>query len=140
RAWRSDGVAAEGDDEGARSHGGENLAALGGRSKLPTPAAEQRLQLAVDAAERLEAARGQGRVGLGREALRLLPARRERRVGRRGRAATEGQQRPQRCGPAPALAAPLAPRQEQRVDPHGWTAGGRLGEQGLLEEQLTPGV
>src|SRR5207248_10949486 len=109
-ARRSDGVAAEGDDDGARIHSRDNLAAVRGRSKLPTPDAKQLLQPAVDAAERLEVARGQSRVGLRGKAARLLPPRRERRIRGCGRAGVERQQRPQGGGPAPPLAAPLAPR------------------------------
>src|SRR5207245_5422592 len=112
-----------------------NLAALGGGSKLAVPQAEQLFQLAIQAAEALQVAGGEGRVGLCGELLRPSPPRRERRVGGRARLATRGKQAPE-CGRrAPALAPVLPPGKKHRVDAGGWTSGGRLAEQRLLEEE-----
>src|SRR5216117_2354657 len=60
---------------------GTALAALGGGSKLAAPQAEQVLQLAVQAAEPLQIAGGEGRVGLRRELLCQSPPRGQGSVG-----------------------------------------------------------
>src|SRR5438445_13286349 len=85
-----------------------NLAALGGGSKLAAPQAEQLLQLAIQAAEALQVAGGEGRVGLRGELLRPSPPCRERRIGGRPRPATRGEQAPGRGRHAPARA-PVRP-------------------------------
>src|SRR5437773_10850071 len=114
---------------------GTALAALGGGSKLAAPQAEQLLQLAIQTAEGLQVAGGEGRVGLRGELLRPSPPRRERRVGGRARLATRGEEAPE-CGRhAPALAPVLPPGKKHRVDAGGRTSGGRLAEQRLLEEE-----
>src|SRR5204862_327215 len=69
---------------------GTALAALGGGGKLAAPQAEQVLQLAVQAAEPLQIAGGEGRVGLRRELLCQSPPRGQGGVGRRACLATRG--------------------------------------------------
>src|SRR5207245_8615158 len=96
-----------------------NLAALGGGSKLAAPQAEQLLQLAIQAAEALQVAGGEGRVGLCGELLRPSPPRRERRIGGPPRPAPPGGPAPERGRHAPAPAPVPPPGEKHRRDARG---------------------
>src|SRR2546430_530955 len=92
-----------------------NLAALGGGSKLAAPQAEQLLQLAIQAAEALQVAGGEGRVGLRGELLRPSPPCRQRPIGGRPRPPPPPRRGPARGRPPPCPAPPPPPRGQNPV-------------------------